>query len=56
METRKPPDYPEREIVPSRHQPQDASHPVENSAWESLGDGYWLPHRIRGSNRGRALG
>lgn len=25
-------------------------------AWESLGDGYWLPQRVRGSNRGRALG
>lgn len=25
-------------------------------AWETLGDGYWLPQRVRGSNRGRALG
>lgn len=25
-------------------------------AWEPIGDGYWLPQRVRGSNRGRALG
>ncbi len=25
-------------------------------AWQPIGGGYWLPQRVRGSNRGRALG
>ncbi len=36
--------------------PEGVSHTGEAGAWEWLGDDYWLPHRVRGSNRGRALG
>lgn len=28
----------------------------EAGAWEPLDEGFWMPHRVRGSNRGRALG
>lgn len=34
----------------------DGTHSGEAGAWEALGDGLWQPHRVRGSNRGRALG
>lgn len=30
--------------------------PDDVAAWECLGDGLWLPRRVRGSNRGRPLG
>ncbi len=37
---------------PSPPEDQYSSLPEEMSAWKDLGDGRWLPYRIRGSWRG----
>jgi hypothetical protein len=56
METPSRPKHPARETAPLPGQAGDAAQRDDIPAWEPLGDGYWLPHRVRGSNRGRALG
>lgn len=40
----------------ARQTQPDGTHTGEAGAWEALGDGLWQPRRVRGSNRGRALG
>jgi hypothetical protein len=34
----------------------DESGPDEGAAWEEVGSGRYMPRRIKGSYRGRALG
>ena len=45
-----------RRLAPPADGPADGGLEQDLPAWETLGDGYWLPQRVRGSNRGRALG
>jgi len=43
-------------IVPPSFETAEGKEQEDIPAWEPVGDGYWLPQRVRGSNRGRALG
>lgn len=53
---RQRPSEPVDESTASAHRSNKAVPEHRKAAWSPVGDGRWLPYRVRGSNRGRALG
>jgi len=45
---------PDADIVPAAHFTDDS--PAGDAAWEEVSEGRFMPMRIKGSCRGRALG